>query len=390
MSSSTYSTDYTWESGTFNNGEFGNANTGTNSTWYQGQFNGGTFKARYWYDGILTGGNFYGSGETYSAVGGFSSSNASEFTDSFVQDFYGYWRTGIVSNIKDKFITEEKIFTPLISAKQFIANKPIFKMKNMFWESGTFSHPRMDMVNSVWLDGAFERGKMTNSSFNPYVKRGGNLTPTFNLDDTSCYWENGNFDGGDFYISEFQDGKFIIGTAYGMIFKSGVSNYMNAFNVFWEDGLWRNGNWYGSYFKYDGQVSDDFALQILYRGMSWSGTNDCHLWNIFQDTSDNDASISSSTNSVISGVITQPLIDLPQNFLPSDIVYKENIVFVGKSKLGINIYEFNYLGETEKYQGVIAQELVNSNFEDALSLNEDGKYLVNYSMIDVEFKKLNI
>jgi len=59
---------------------------------------------------------------------------------------------------------------------------------------------------------------------------------------------------------------------------------MNAFNIFWENGLWRNGNWYGSSFEFDGSVRDDYTLQILSRGMSWSGTSDCHIWNMFDDS----------------------------------------------------------------------------------------------------------
>ena len=388
MSSSSTKEDYTWEDGTFNGGEFGTADTATNSTWYGGDFNGGVFKGRLWNDGVFTGGDFYGSGLT--ATGGLSSSNASDFADSFIGSFYGYWRTGFVSDMKDKYATQEKIFTELISSKSYKGLKPIFKMQDMLWESGTFSHPRVDMRNSVWLSGAFERGKMTNSSFNPYVKRGGSFTPTFNLDDTSCYWENGNFDGGDFYISEFQDGKFIIGTAYGMIFKSGVSNYMNAFNVFWEDGLWRNGNWYGSYFTYDSGVTDPFTLEILYRGMSWSSSTNCHLWNIFQDTTDNEATIQSSTNSVISGVITEEAQIPAPSPIFSDITMKENIVQIGKSPSGINIYEFNYKGDIQKYRGVVAQELLNTQFEVALTKDSIGRYMVNYSIIDVEFEKINI
>jgi hypothetical protein len=388
MSNSTTKTDFTWEDGTFNGGEFGNANTATNSTWFSGDFNGGVFKGRLWNDGVFTGGNFNGSGQT--AIGGLSSSNASAFVDSFVSDFYGYWRNGFVSDMKDKYATENKMFSELISTKTYISLKPIHKMENMLWETGTFSHPRVDMKNSVWLDGAFERGKMTNTSFNPYVKRGGSSTPSFNLNDTSCYWENGNFDGGDFYISEFQDGRFIIGTAYGMVFKKGVSNYMNAFNVFWEDGLWRNGNWYGSYFTYDNGVTDDFTLQILYRGMSWSNTQNCHLWNIFQDTTDNDATIQSSTNSVISGLITEQIGPQPIDFIFSDVSLKENLILIDKSPAGINIYEFNYKEQKERYRGVIAQELIGTQFESALVKDLDGKYLVNYTMIDVEFKKINI
>ncbi len=73
----------------------------------------------------------------------------------------------------------------------------------------------------------------------------------------------------------------------------------------------------------------------------------------------------------------------------SDITYKENLKLIGQSPLGINIYEFSYIGEEGLYNGVIAQELIGTKFEHALSLNNDGKYLVDYDKIDVEFKKIN-
>jgi hypothetical protein len=73
---------------------------------------------------------------------------------------------------------------------------------------------------------------------------------------------------------------------------------------------------------------------------------------------------------------------------PSDISFKENITLVGKSPNGINIYQFNYIGEEGLYEGIVAQELIGTQFDSALSLNEDGKYLVDYNKIDVEFKKL--
>jgi hypothetical protein len=139
------------------------------------------------------------------------------------------------------------------------------------------------MQNSVWLNGVFERGTFFNSSFNPYVKRNGSTQSSFELSD-SCRWVNGDLLDSDFYISKWEKGKFDTGDAYGMIWKDGVCNYMNAFNIFWEGGLWRNGNWYGSYINYDGTIENDFYKQILLRGVSWSGTQSMHLWNIFDDS----------------------------------------------------------------------------------------------------------
>jgi len=73
----------------------------------------------------------------------------------------------------------------------------------------------------------------------------------------------------------------------------------------------------------------------------------------------------------------------------SDIRLKENIVLVGKSESGINIYQYNYKNDIKLYEGVIAQELIGTEFESALSIEEDGMYSVNYKTLDVEFKKLN-
>ena len=62
---------------------------------------------------------------------------------------------------------------------------------------------------------------------------------------------------------------------------------------------------------------------------------------------------------------------------------------IGQSLSGINIYLFTYtFNPTVVYQGVIAQELIGTNFESALLLDKNGFYSVDYSKIDVEFKKV--
>jgi hypothetical protein len=301
QSESTSQLDYGWEKGTFNGGEFGNANGLTNSTWYTGEFNGGVFKGRVWNNGVFLYGEFQGSGGN--PVSGLTSGNANIFVDSYSQSYWGKWRNGIFTNIKDKFVKDQKFYTKQVMAMSLEGvNKPprSAKFKNGLWVSGTFSHSNGEMSSSVWLDGAFERGKFKNSSFNPYVKRNGSATASFNFNDNTCYWENGDLDGSDFYISHWKNGNFIIGTATGMIWENGTSQYMNAFNVFWENGLWRNGNWYGSSFEFNGYVTDDYTLQILNRGMSWSGTSSCHIWNIFLQNTDQERTIVSATASTIS------------------------------------------------------------------------------------------
>ena len=68
----------------------------------------------------------------------------------------------------------------------------------------------------------------------------------------------------------------------------------------------------------------------------------------------------------------------------SDIRAKENIKLVGKSPSGINIYNFKYKGDDITYQGVMAHQVPHASI-----VNDDGYLMVDYSKIDVEFKKVN-
>jgi hypothetical protein len=70
-----------------------------------------------------------------------------------------------------------------------------------------------------------------------------------------------------------------------MLFRGGISRYMNAYNVVWEDGIWKNGNWYGSEFDYLGTITNPFIKAILDKSSSRSGINDIHLWNLFENAS---------------------------------------------------------------------------------------------------------
>lgn len=67
----------------------------------------------------------------------------------------------------------------------------------------------------------------------------------------------------------------------------------------------------------------------------------------------------------------------------SDRRSKQNIKKVGVSKRGTNIYEFNYIGVKQRYQGVMADEV-----PWAVIKRENDYSLVDYSKVDVEFKKV--
>lgn len=399
MSSS--ASEYAWETGEFNGGEFGDMGMATNSTWWSGEFNNGLFQGRIWNEGVFTSGRFKGSGPL-TPVGGYSvdamsQSNASIFVDSFSSSFYGVWKSGLVSDVKDEFVKDKKIFT--IPVRSVITNVPktIVNFDNMLWISGTFSHPGGTITKSVWLDGSFRRGKFKESSFNPWVTRPADSQPSFNLNDDliqasgSCIWEDGRLEESDFYISQWKRGQFLTGTAFGMVWKDGVTNYMNAYNVFWENGTWRNGNWNGSYFVFDGDITPDFNKQIIWRGMNWADSPYLHVWNVFKEEIAESEIISASVSGLSQVVTTTSFSGGGGGLIiaPSDIRLKENIEKISVSDSGINIYKFNFIGEDITYQGVIAQELINTEFEKALII-EDDFYKVDYSQIDVEFKKLNI
>lgn len=67
----------------------------------------------------------------------------------------------------------------------------------------------------------------------------------------------------------------------------------------------------------------------------------------------------------------------------SDKRLKHNIVKVGKSPSGINIYQFSYLGSNDRYQGAMADECGYASF-----VGDNGFLMLDYSLIDVDFKKL--
>jgi len=72
----------------------------------------------------------------------------------------------------------------------------------------------------------------------------------------------------------------------------------------------------------------------------------------------------------------------------SDIRLKEKIEKTGKSPSGIPTYEFNYIGDNNRYSGVMAQDLIEMNI-DAVSMDDSGFYKVNYNNIDVDMHLIN-
>ena len=68
----------------------------------------------------------------------------------------------------------------------------------------------------------------------------------------------------------------------------------------------------------------------------------------------------------------------------SDIRLKENVKQIGQSPSGINIYSFKFKGDVDQYQGVLAHEVPYASIVD-----DSGYWKVDYSQLDVEFKRMN-
>lgn len=66
----------------------------------------------------------------------------------------------------------------------------------------------------------------------------------------TCVWTGGNFNGGEFNYSKWFDGNFSDGTMSGAIWLDGKFDYGFMYNCHWENGVWRNGNWFGANFDY--------------------------------------------------------------------------------------------------------------------------------------------
>lgn len=93
-------------------------------------------------------------------------------------------------------------------------------------------------------------------------------------------------------------------------------------------------------------------------------------------------SANNSSNNALFGQIAQ---FLPYLFMPSDNRLKTDIEHVGQTSAGVPIYNFSYkpefaLGEG-RFRGVMAQDLITAGQEDAVRLNEDGFYSVDYSKV---------
>lgn len=284
---------YSWENGTFNNGVFGDK-LNTPTSWYNGVFNGGSFIGKIWNNGTFLKGTFEGSGiATYSNVNDNIYVHGALYPSKFIEPFntstsyYGLWRNGTVTSDKFNQLTSSLIKAFNIDYLRKIINRSLNRdtviFNNVLWVNGVFNHSNGKFNNSLWLSGTFSDGSFNYSSFNPYVLRQGNYTSTveplrWSADfSDNTIWQNGKLFKSNFWISKWQNGTFEGGgndyndgeidqTNGAMIsgnFKKGTANYINAYNVIWENGRFRNGNWYGANLALEFSKNDIKALHYL-------------------------------------------------------------------------------------------------------------------------------
>ena len=87
---------------------------------------------------------------------------------------------------------------------------------------------------------------------------------------------------------------------------------------------------------------------------------------------------------------------------PSDTRLKKNIFYSHTLPRGLKIYTFEFNDDfvsiqkekynedySGKWQGVLAQDLIDTKYEDCLNLREDAYFEVNYTKLNLELSKIN-
>ena len=71
----------------------------------------------------------------------------------------------------------------------------------------------------------------------------------------------------------------------------------------------------------------------------------------------------------------------------SDIRLKKDIIRVGTTRYQLPLYDFSYINQPGRFEGVIAQDVLKV-MPEAVSIGADGFYRVNYMMLGIEMKRL--
>lgn len=82
-----------------------------------------------------------------------------------------------------------------------------------------------------------------------------------------------------------------------------------------------------------------------------------------------------------------PLPPPQQSIKISDMRLKKDIIRVGTTRFLLPLYDFNYVNQSGRFEGVMAQDVLKV-MPKAVSVGADGFYRVNYTMLGIEMKRL--
>ena len=125
--------------------------------------------------------------------------------------------------------------------------------------------------------------------------------------------------------------------------------------------------------------SDQNGTQVFYYRLRYAPHTSAH--------SQDDRTITVSFH----GASASATVGVETTAFKSDRRLKTNIDLIGHSKhFQIPIYTFNYKEDlSTTYKGVMAQDLLEMNFNHAVVIDKDGYYNVLYDLIDVDMETLN-
>ena len=73
--------------------------------------------------------------------------------------------------------------------------------------------------------------------------------------------------------------------------------------------------------------------------------------------------------------------------LVSDMRLKKDIIRVGTTRHQLPLYDFSYIDQPGRFEGVMAQDVLKV-MPEAVTIDADGFYRVNYTMLGIEMKQL--
>jgi hypothetical protein len=71
----------------------------------------------------------------------------------------------------------------------------------------------------------------------------------------------------------------------------------------------------------------------------------------------------------------------------SDIRLKADVSEVGAKVMGLPLYQFRYLDGTDRFEGVMAQDVI-AKMPEAVIMGDDGYYRVDYARLGIRMRRL--